>query len=103
MRNGAALIAAALLVLLASGRDALAHALAQRYDLPLPLGYFLAAAGAAVVVSFVILALFWGGNSNRTGPTDHTILRGTMTTRTRKPLHISMAIAADMTRDIVNE
>jgi hypothetical protein len=40
-------------------RCAEAHALAQRYDLPLPLGFFLAGAGAAVVVSFVILAFFW--------------------------------------------
>jgi hypothetical protein len=80
MRNRAALIAAALLVLLASGGGAFAHALAQRYDLPLPLGYFLAAAGAAVVVSFVILALFWRQHSNRTEPTDHTILRATIPT-----------------------
>jgi hypothetical protein len=42
-----------------SCREASAHALAQRYDLPLPLGLFLAGAGAVVVVSFVILALFW--------------------------------------------
>jgi hypothetical protein len=41
------------------GGEASAHALAQRYDLPLPLGYFLAGAGAAVAVSFVMLALFW--------------------------------------------
>jgi hypothetical protein len=40
--------------------EASAHALAQRYDLPLPLGYFLAGAGAAVAVSFLMLALFWG-------------------------------------------
>ena len=33
-----------------------AHALAQRYDLPLPLGFFLLAAGAAVAGTFVILA-----------------------------------------------
>ena len=43
----------------ALGGDARAHALAQRYDLPLPLGYFLAASGAVVVMTFVILALFW--------------------------------------------
>ncbi len=38
--------------------EADAHALAQRYDLPLPLGYYLLASGTAVAVSFVILALF---------------------------------------------
>ena len=41
-----------------AGQDAGAHALAQRYDLPLPLGYYLLASGAAVAVSFLILALF---------------------------------------------
>ena len=44
-----------------------AHALAQRYDLPLPLGFFLVAAGAAVAVSFVILALFWRHDVERPG------------------------------------
>lgn len=32
---------------------AVAHAFAQRYDLPLPLGFYLAAAGAAVALSFL--------------------------------------------------
>jgi hypothetical protein len=53
------LVAGAGLVLLFLGGEACAHALAQRYDLPLPLGYFLLAAGAAVAASFVILARFW--------------------------------------------
>src|SRR5690349_7319029 len=52
-------IMAAVLLWLATPRDVAAHALAQRYDLPLPLGFFLAGAGAAVVVSFVVLAMFW--------------------------------------------
>ena len=37
-----------------------AHGFAVRYDLPLPLGFFLAGAGAVVVLSFVVLALFSG-------------------------------------------
>ena len=45
--------------------DVRAHALAQRYDLPLPLGFFLVTAGAAVAVSFVILAIFWRHDSER--------------------------------------
>src|SRR5215207_3277890 len=57
-----------------------AHALAQRYDLPLPLGYFLAAAGAAVAVSFVIVALFGRHDIEPARPIDHAILRGTIPT-----------------------
>jgi hypothetical protein len=57
MRRAAIGIVAALAVIFA-GQDASAHALAQRYDLPLPLGYYLLAAGAAVAVTFLILALF---------------------------------------------
>jgi hypothetical protein len=59
MRAAAARILTAALLCLVVVRCAEAHALAQRYDLPLPLGFFLAGAGAAVVVSFVILAFFW--------------------------------------------
>jgi len=55
----ARLVTSALLTLVAV-RDVEAHALAQRYDLPLPLGFFLAGAGAAVAVSFVI---WWVGLS----------------------------------------
>jgi hypothetical protein len=50
-------IAAVAATLVALPHSANAHALAQRYDLPLPLGFFLVAAGAAVAVTFVILAL----------------------------------------------
>lgn len=49
-------IAASCVALLASQNDAAAHALAQRYDLPLPLHFYLLAAGAAVAVTFIILA-----------------------------------------------
>ena len=35
-----------------------AHAFASRYDLPLPLAFYLTAAGAAVVLSFVVIARF---------------------------------------------
>jgi hypothetical protein len=52
-------------LLLFLGGEACAHALAQRYDLPLPLGYFLLAAGAAVAASFVILARFWPHDRGR--------------------------------------
>jgi hypothetical protein len=35
-----------------------AHAFGARYDLPLPLDYYLAGAGAAVALSFVVMAVF---------------------------------------------
>ena len=74
------LFAAVSIVLPALGSEAFAHALAQRYDLPLPLGYFLAAAGAAIAVSFAILALFWRHDIEPARPIDHAILRGTIST-----------------------
>ena len=40
---------------------AYAHGFGERYDLPVPLGYFLAGAGAAVVLSFAIIGLFARG------------------------------------------
>jgi hypothetical protein len=67
-------LAAGLIALLTLGRVASAHALAQRYDLPLPLGFFLVAAGAAVAVSFLILALFWQHNGKRHHPFGKTLV-----------------------------
>ena len=37
---------------------ACAHGFGQRYDLPIPLSFYLVGAAAAVVVSFVIVGLF---------------------------------------------
>jgi hypothetical protein len=74
----AATFAVALVVLPALCSDALAHALAQRYDLPLPLGYFLVASGAVVVMTFVVLALFWRDGGKRIEARDYVILRGTV-------------------------
>lgn len=51
------------LVLLLSCGSAQAHGFAQRYDLPVPLWLYLTGAGATVLVSFVLIALFM-----RTGP-----------------------------------
>ena len=59
-------LALALPVLVAAAfvaQPAYAHAFGQRYDLPIPLSYFLAGAAAAVALSFVALGLFVrGGN-----------------------------------------
>src|SRR5215218_5066517 len=78
MTRAAKLSAAVLIAFPSLGSEASAHALAQRYDLPLPLGYFLAAAGAAVAVSFAILALFWRHDIQSARRIDHTILTGTI-------------------------
>src|SRR4051812_5918261 len=71
-------IATSLAVLVASQRGAVAHALAQRYDLPLPLGFFLLAAGAVVAVTFTILV--WAGRRPKTNPSrgehDRVFARG---------------------------
>ncbi len=45
-------------MLMASARDADAHAFGVRYDLPVPLGLYLLSAGSAVAFSFVVIALF---------------------------------------------
>src|ERR1051326_6639879 len=74
----AATFAAAFIAIAAFCGDARAHALAQRYDLPLPLGYFLAASGAVVAMTFVILALFWRHSDEPIEARDYTILRGTV-------------------------
>jgi hypothetical protein len=52
----AAVTAAALVGL--SGTPAAAHGFAERYDLPVPLWLYLSGAGAAVGLSFVVVALF---------------------------------------------
>ena len=58
-----ALLLAGVAVLVPS--DANAHAFAQRYDLPLPLWHYLIGAGATVVLSFVVAALFLGRGETR--------------------------------------
>jgi hypothetical protein len=54
----AAWVSAAVLPACLGGGPASAHGFGQRYDLPLPLSLYLFAAASAVVVSFVIVALF---------------------------------------------
>ena len=48
----------AALLLAVSASPAAAHAFGQRFDLPVPLSFFLFGAGAAVALSFVVAALF---------------------------------------------
>jgi len=45
--------------------EALAHGFAVRYDLPIPLGFYLVGAGATVALSFLLLAIFAGARPAR--------------------------------------
>ena len=48
-------------------QPAYAHGFGERYDLPVPVGYFFVGAGAAVVLSFVIIGLFLRSGSGQGG------------------------------------
>ncbi|MGH2544404.1 MAG: hypothetical protein ACRDIB_16550, partial [Ardenticatenaceae bacterium] len=68
MRAGKLLIA----MLLAAGvglgaRSAYAHAFGERYDLPIPLNYFMVGGAAAVALSFVVIGLFVQRNPSESG------------------------------------
>lgn len=56
------------LLLLSWPVEALAHGFAIRYDLPIPLGFFLAGAGATVAFSLLLLAMFAGASPARADP-----------------------------------
>jgi hypothetical protein len=58
MRRAAVASAGAAFATLAGAAPATAHAIAERYDLPVPLGYFVAGSAAVVAVTFAIAALF---------------------------------------------
>lgn len=57
----------------------LAHGIGSRSDLPVPLGFALVAAGATLVVSFLVLAVLWrgrrrGGEGRPLPPRLHAVL-----------------------------
>ena len=56
MKGGAVIAGLGALSLLADA--AWAHAVVQRYDLPVPLWYYLAGAGLVVALTFVVLIAF---------------------------------------------
>jgi hypothetical protein len=65
---------AALAVIRASPAEA--HAFGQRYDLPVPLALYLAGAGAAVFLSFVLMAVFVRRGSGAAAYPRVNLLRG---------------------------
>ena len=50
-----------------AARPLYAHGFGERYDLPLPLPYFVAAGAAAVILSFVVVGVFLRGEHSRSG------------------------------------
>lgn len=74
MKHVATGFVTALFLLPVLSGNAQAHALAQRYDLPLPLGYFLSGCGAAVAVTFVIFAVFFRKHRDLAKASDRVIL-----------------------------
>ena len=68
LRSQLRIFVAALLTAVAAfallGGTAQAHAFGQRYDLPIPLSYFLAGAAAAVALSFVVMGMFIKGGES---------------------------------------
>ena len=52
-----------ILFILLAPVPAYAHAFGQRYDLPIPLSYFMAGAAATVALSFVVIGIFLKGGS----------------------------------------
>jgi len=59
--------AGAAFVLAISASKAQAHAFGARYDLPLPLNFYLVGAGAAVALSFVVMALIFRAQPEESG------------------------------------
>ncbi|MDE2938305.1 MAG: hypothetical protein OXR67_05225 [Chloroflexota bacterium] len=62
-----AIVAATFLLLAVFAPTAHAHGFGERYDLPLPLTYFVFAGAAAVVLSFVVVGMFVRGQHDGSG------------------------------------
>ncbi len=68
MRRLAGIVGGALALVLLSPGTALAHGIGGRLDLPVPVTYFIAAAGVVIVISFVALAVLWPEPRLQGGP-----------------------------------
>jgi len=68
MRRRLGLVGGALLFVFLNPGTALAHGIGGRLDLPVPVTYFVAAAGIVIVASFVALAVLWPEPRLQDGP-----------------------------------
>ena len=68
MRRRVGLVGGALAFILLIPGTALAHGIGGRLDLPVPVSYFIAAAGVVMVASFVALAVLWPEPRLQEGP-----------------------------------
>jgi len=68
MRRRVGLVGGALVFVLVTPGTALAHGIGGRLDLPVPVSYFIAAAGVVIVASFATLAVLWPEPRLQDGP-----------------------------------
>ncbi len=68
MRRRLGVVGGALFLVLLIPGTALAHGIGGRLDLPVPVTYFIAAAGVVIVISFVALAVLWPEPRLQGGP-----------------------------------
>ena len=92
------LVAAVLLAAVAAlaARPVYAHGFGERYDLPIPLGYFLIGAGAAVALSFIVVGAFLGPGREGFGYPRYNLLAAPVLGRalsSRWLLHAVRAVA----------
>ena len=75
-RTLARLVPAALLATAAAlvAGPVYAHGFGERYDLPIPLGYFVIGAGAAVALSFIVVGMFLGPGGGGAGYPRYNLL-----------------------------
>ncbi|MBI4197537.1 MAG: hypothetical protein HY533_00315, partial [Chloroflexi bacterium] len=74
--------------LLLSASPAYAHGFGQRYDLPVPLWLYLTGAGAAVALSFLVIALFAQGRPSARGYPTFNLLRPSAEGLRLRPLRL---------------
>ena len=85
MRRRFGLLGGALAFILLTPGTALAHGIGGRLDLPVPVSYFIAAAGAVIVASFAALAVLWPEPRLQDGPR-HASAKATIPSRGLLPL-----------------
>ncbi len=73
MRRRAIAVVVGVAILVAAPAPAIAHGIGGREDLPVPLGIFVAGAGLAIVISFIVVSANWREPRLQTGPRDRFV------------------------------